>query len=201
MTSRDKNKVYKTYDIIGSDFDKNRSQNLMEEKYLSEFCSLIPSGGKILDLGCGSGKPIYEYLREQGFQVLGIDGSEKMIEMARKNFPKGEFQLMDMRSINFEHKFNGIIAWHSFFHLTREDQAAMFPKFQQSLEPQGILMFTSGYENCEIWSNNFGEQLYHSSYSAIEYQKLITDHGFQVRKHIIEDSECGGATVWIAQLS
>lgn len=201
MPSKDKNRVYQIYNIIGSDFDKNRSQNLMEEKYLSEFCSLIPSGGIILDLGCGSGKPIYEFLQEQGFQVLGIDGSVKMIEMAKENFPKGDFQLLDMRNINFKSKFNGIVAWHSFFHLTREDQAAMFPKFQQSLEPGGILMFTSGTDNCEIWSNNFGEDLYHASYSSIEYQKLLSDHDFQVRKHIIEDPECGGATVWIAQLS
>ncbi len=200
MSERERKDVFKVYDIIGERFFENRSQNLMEEKYLELICSLIPKQGNILDLGCGSGKPIFEYFKNRGYQVVGVDASEKILSIARENFPEDEFFLMDMRQLKLEQKFNAIIAWHSFFHLEGKDQEKMFKIFQEQLEPNGVLMFTSGNELAEAWSENYGQDLYHASLSPEQYQELLAAHQFKLIQHSIEDPECGGATVWIAQL-
>ncbi len=200
MSERERKDVFKVYDIIGERFFENRSQNLMEEKYLELICSLIPKQGNILDLGCGSGKPIFEYFKNRGYQVVGVDASEKILSIARENFPEDEFFLMDMRQLKLEQKFNAIIAWHSFFHLEGKDQEKMFKIFQEQLKPNGVLMFTSGNENAEAWSENYGQDLFHASLSPDQYQELLTAHQFKLIQHSIEDPECGGATVWIAQL-
>lgn len=200
MSERERKDVFKVYDIIGERFFENRSQNLMEEKYLELICSLIPKQGNILDLGCGSGKPIFEYYKNRGYQVVGVDASEKILSLARENFPEDEFFLMDMRQLKLEQKFNAIIAWHSFFHLEGKDQEKMFKIFQEHLKPNGVLMFTSGNENAEAWSENYGQDLYHASLSPEQYQELLAAHQFKLIQHSIEDPECGGATVWIAQL-
>lgn len=200
MSERERKDVFKVYDIIGESFFENRSQNLMEEKYLELICSLIPKQGNILDLGCGSGKPIFEYFKNRGYQVVGVDASEKILSIARENFPEDEFFLMDMRQLKLEQKFNAIIAWHSFFHLEGKDQEKMFKIFQEQLEPNGVLMFTSGNELAEAWSENYGQDLYHASLSPEQYQELLAAHQFKLIQHSIEDPECGCATVWIAQL-
>ncbi|WP_313258000.1 class I SAM-dependent methyltransferase [Sphingobacterium sp.] len=200
MSNKERKDVFKVYDIIGESFYENRSQNLMEEKYLESICSLIPKAGKILDLGCGSGKPIFEYFKKRGYKLLGVDASEKMLAIARKNFPEDDFLLMDMRQLNLDQKFHAIIAWHSFFHLEAKDQENMFNIFQELLEPNGILMFTTGNEHAEVWSENYGQNLYHASLSPEQYQELLSVHQFKLIQHSVEDPECGGATVWIAQL-
>ncbi|WP_313368881.1 class I SAM-dependent DNA methyltransferase [Sphingobacterium mizutaii] len=200
MSERERKDVFKVYDIIGERFFENRSQNLMEEQYLELICSLIPNQGNILDLGCGSGKPIFEYFKNRGYQVVGVDASEKILSIARENFPEDEFFLMNMRQLKLEQKFDAIIAWHSLFHLEGKDQEKMFKIFQEQLKPNGVLMFTSGNELAEAWSENYGQDLFHASLSPDQYQELLTAHQFKLIQHSIEDPECGGATVWIAQL-
>lgn len=129
-----------------------------------------------------------------------MDASEKILSIARENFPEDEFFLMDMRQLKLEQKFDAIIAWHSLFHLEGKDQEKMFKIFQEQLKPNGVLMFTSGNENAEAWSENYGQDLFHASLSPDQYQELLTAHQFKLIQHSIEDPECGGATVWIAQL-
>lgn len=53
------------------------------------------NGEKVLDLGCGYG--FYtDYFRSIGANAIGIDGSEKMIEIARSRYPFTSFSVMDI---------------------------------------------------------------------------------------------------------
>lgn len=52
-------------------------------------------GKKVLDLGCGYG--FYtDYFRSIGANAIGIDGSKKMIEIARDRYPISKFFVMDI---------------------------------------------------------------------------------------------------------
>ena len=73
----------------------------------------------------------------------------------------------------------------------------MFKIFAEHILPKGILMFTSGPSHGEIWSDNGGENLYHASLDPSEYKELLAAHNFQVIKHVVDDEECHGATVWV----
>lgn len=59
----------------------------MESEYLNLIVNTISSGGSILDLGCGTGEPIAQFFIEKGFKIIGVDGSEKMVELCKKRFP------------------------------------------------------------------------------------------------------------------
>ena len=63
-----------------------RGQFLYEQVWLDDFLSLLPEHSTILDLGCGSAKPIAANLIAQGHSVVGVDSSDVMIEMAQQNF-------------------------------------------------------------------------------------------------------------------
>ena len=189
-------KIYKKHARAWTEL---RGQLLYEKAWLNYFLSLIPEHAQILDLGCGSGKPIAAYLIEQGHSVVGIDSSDVMIEMAKHNFPEQHWIQADMRQIELEQKFQGILAWDSFFHLTQDDQRKMFAQFSRFAEQGTVLMFTSGPAAGEAIGDMFGDVLYHASLSQQEYRQLLKDHGYEVVKMLAEDPDCAGHTVWLAQ--
>ncbi|GGE61106.1 methyltransferase family protein [Pedobacter psychrotolerans] len=197
--SAERKNVYKVYDQIADWYSKNRSHAIGEKNYLDEPMTFLPSEAEVLDLGCGNGKPMMEYLLQSGLKVTGVDASDKMLELARENFPEENFILEDMRKLKLGRKFNAIIAWHSFFHLPTADQPDMFSVFADHLHDRGILLFTSGTENGEAWGFIGGEDLYHASLDTSSYEALLLGNNFKVLKHQINDQSCGGANVWMAQ--
>lgn len=198
MEKGEKENVYKVYDKITTWFSENRCTGLMEKSYLGDLIARLPTNAIILDLGCGTGNPILKYLIDKKLNVIGVDASSEMLKIAKTNFPSVEFILQDMRLLSLNKKFDAIIAWHSFFHLPASDQPIMFQHFEQHLNPNGILLFTSGTEHGEAWGINGGENLFHASLDSQEYKGLLEKHHFQILKHKINDPDCGFATVWMA---
>lgn len=195
----DKNKVCASYDKIVDWYDSNRDKTLMEKEYLNLIVDSIPAGGSILDLGCGTGMPISDFFIQKKYKVMGIDGSEKMIALCKKRFPKEHWICVDMREMKLHEQFDAIIAWNSFFHIPQEDQRRLFPIFETHVESNGILAFTSGPEQGEVWGDNGGESLYHASLSQDEYSALLEKHYFKIIRHVVQDQHCGNTTVWIAK--
>ncbi|MFC3613115.1 class I SAM-dependent methyltransferase [Lutimaribacter marinistellae] len=170
-----------------------------ERIWLDRFLDILPETPGVLDLGCGSGVPIARYLCGRGCAVTGIDSSPELIGMARRSVPEASFVVADMRELQLGDRFDGILAWDSFFHLTREDQRRMFATFARHAGPGAALMFTSGPENGEAIGSFEGEPLYHASLGPEEYRALLRDHGFETVAHVVEDPDCGGHTIWLAQ--
>ncbi|MBW4625286.1 MAG: class I SAM-dependent methyltransferase [Brasilonema octagenarum HA4186-MV1] len=69
----------------------------------------IPEGAHIFDLGCGTGQ-IAQRLLKKGYQVTGLDSSEGMLEVARKNAPSANFILDDARFFTLPPTFHAAIS-------------------------------------------------------------------------------------------
>ena len=179
--------------------DRNRSGGLMEQAWLDRFLALVPAGGTVLDIGCGSGQPIAAYLIARGYGVTGVDSSPTMIALARASFPDRPWTVADMRTLALGARFDGLIAWDSFFHLTYDDQRRMFPIFATHALPGAPLWFSSGPRHGEAIGTLHGEPLYHASLDPEEYRALLAANGFSVVDHVAEDPDCGGHTVWLAR--
>lgn len=116
------------YERQAARFDAERPKGLHERSWLARFADLLPPGGTILDLGCGAGDPFHAWFRAQGFRVTGIDFAAAMIEIARERFPEGDWRVADMRTLDLADRFDGILGWNSFFHLTQDEQRTTLPK-------------------------------------------------------------------------
>ncbi|KAA3503170.1 class I SAM-dependent methyltransferase [Rhizobium rhizogenes] len=187
------------YTEHGADFDKERGRSLAEKPWLDRFISLLPGGGSILDIGCGSGEPIAGYFIANGYDVTGIDASLPLIELCRSRFPENLWAVADMRELALGRRFDGLIAWHSFFHLKPEDQRLMFGIFRQHANDGAALMFTAGPGHGEAIGTFHGKPLYHASLAREDYESLLAAHGFRLLDHIVNDPQCGGATVYLAR--
>jgi SAM-dependent methyltransferase len=176
-----------------------RSVGWKENAWLDRFSAHLPQGASILDMGCGSGEPIARYLIDQGFAVDGLDTSATLIAICRRRFPQRSWHVADMRALALEDTFDGLLAWDSFFHLAPDDQRRMFPIFKRHAAPGAALMFTSGVSHGESIGAYRGDPLYHASLDSEEYRTLLKSTGFRVVAHIVEDPDCGGHTIWLAQ--
>ncbi|MBL4544473.1 MAG: class I SAM-dependent methyltransferase [Oceanicaulis sp.] len=124
---------------------------------MARFLALTRPGGRILDLGCGSGFPIAAHLIEQGFAVEGVDIAPAMIELCQKAWPDQTWRVGDMRAIELTGPYDGALAWHSSFHLPAEDQARLIQRIGATLAPGAHFMFTSGDGDGVAWGDMFGD--------------------------------------------
>ena len=179
--------------------ERSRPGKFFERGWLDRFAALLPPNGTVLDLGCGPGKPMAAHLLDQNFDVCGVDSSPTMISLFRENFPDQRWLIADMRMLNLDEQFDGILAWDSFFHLSHDDQRRMFPIFRAHAAAGAPLLFTSGPRHGEAIGTFRGEPLYHASLDPAEYRALLGDNGFDLVDHALDDPACGKHTVWLAQ--
>ena len=192
--------VVHIYEANAAAFDRDRGRQLMESGYLDALLGRLPREQRsVLDLGCGAGEPIARYLIDNGCRVTGVDAAAAMIDLCKARFPTMTWTVGDMRSLALDQRFDAVIAWDSFFHLTADAQRGMFPIFRAHIAPRGLLLFTSGPEHGEAIGELYGQPLYHASLAADEYRCLLGRNGFEVVQHAVEDPACGGHTVWLAQ--
>jgi SAM-dependent methyltransferase len=187
------------YDENAEAWDSLRGSRLQEKEWLDRFMAFIPRGGSILDIGCGGGEPIARYLLEQGFQVTGVDSSSALIRICKKRFPDAEWLVSDMRALDLGRRFDGVLAWYSFFHLTPEDQRPMFARFAAHGKQGAPLMFTSGPRHGVAMGEWQGEPLYHASLAPEEYRSLLRASGFQIESFKPGEPVATGPSVWIAR--
>src|SRR5690606_35147254 len=123
---------------------------------------------------------IAAYFIAQGLRVTGIDGAAAMIDLCRARFPDHTWAVDDMRTLEMGKRFDIVIAWHSFFHLTADEQRAMFPRFAAHLRDGGVLVFTSGSDESVSWGEMQGHKIHHASLSPAQYRSLAALHGLHV---------------------
>lgn len=100
------------------------------------FASLLPAGGRILDLGCGSGRDSLAFLRV-GFRVDAMDGSGAMCDAAR------ELTGLPVAHATFEGyepqgPYDGIWACSSLLHVPRGELPGLIDKYAAVLAPRGV---------------------------------------------------------------
>ncbi|MGE4422897.1 MAG: class I SAM-dependent methyltransferase [Pseudodesulfovibrio sp.] len=187
------------YERNAAQFDRDRSKVLFERNWLKKFEDLLPENASILDVGCGTGEPIARYFIERGYDLTGVDYARSMITLVGRRFPEQSWHHADMRELDLGRRFDGLLAWHSFFHLTREEQRSVLPRFSRHLNPGGVLMLTVGPEEGECGGHVAGEDVYHASLSPDEYRSILETLDFRIEDFVFEDPGCGFATILLAK--
>ncbi len=175
-----------------------RSRTGYENIWLDRFANGLPCGAHVLDLACGTGDPIAAYFFARGYRITGVDYAPTMIDIARQTFPDGIWVLADITDLPDLEKFDGILSWDGFFHLSISEQRAALPKYVQCLKPGGALLLTVGTDEGQVTGYIDTETVYHASLSPEEYEEILKKAGFAQVTFKAEDPECLGRSVLLA---
>ncbi len=150
-------KVKKDYNKIAESFAETR-QFPWEEFEL--FLKYYDGDEDVLDLGCGNGR-LLKFLKKHGFGTyLGVDQSEKLLEIAEKEHPDQEFLCADMCNLDLGKKYDAIFAIASFHHVPPRLQEETLKSWKKFLKPGGYLFMTN-------WN------LYQSKYWPLLFRSFI----------------------------
>lgn len=189
--------ILPTYEAGAATYARQRSRALFERPWLERALAAAP-GRRVLDLGCGPGEPIAAWLAARGCALTGVDGAPAMLALYAAAVPGAGTVHADMRRLALGRRFDLILSWDSVFHLSPDDQRAMFPVFAAHAAPGAALLFTSGPAAGEAWGHAAGGPVYHASLDPAEYRRRLADAGFAVLDHRPEDPDCDRHTVWLA---
>jgi SAM-dependent methyltransferase len=193
-------KIVEHYEKHAAAWDRDRQNSYWNDKvWHDRFLGRLGKSAKVLDLGCGSGRPVAQHMAELGMRVTGVDSSPTMISFCRERLPDQEWIIADMRQLALGRCFDGIVAWDSFFHLGHDDQRRMFAIFANHTSVGTVLLFNTGPQHGEVLGEYRGDPLYHASLSSTEYEALTGRFGFNVIQHATNDATAGGRTVWLCQ--
>lgn len=191
MSTAYENNVAEVFDNCAQQYE---DKFLDDDRYSSIyylFCGLVKKKNpKALEIGCGPGNVARSILKiRPDFDLLGIDLSSKMLELAKKNNPTATFQLLDAREINkLNQKFDVIICSFCLPYLDKKEALNLIAKISEILQPGGLLYLSTiedDYNNSGLRppSDGSGKAVHVYYHEAGYLINSLEENNFKVLHH------------------
>ncbi|MEV6053056.1 class I SAM-dependent methyltransferase [Streptomyces sp. NPDC052107] len=184
------------YDTIAEDYADHFRNPLadrpLERALLGAFAELVGPAGSVADLGCGPGV-VTAHLASLGLTVFGLDLSESMLTIARREYPALRFEQGSMlESPCADGSLAGVVSWYSSIHTPVDELPALFAEFHRALAPGGhlLLAFQAGDEALRL-VQPWGYPV------TLDFERrrpefmagLLTDGGFALRASTVREQD------------
>lgn len=128
---------------------KTKDPKMEPAEASDKLISFLDEGSRVLDVGCGDGRHA-EYLKSQGYDVVGIDRSKRALNMASDSFDK---VVGDIRYHNFGQIFDGFQALSSLEHV--DDYKLALKNIYSHLRPKafGLVHLEKDLSNLDSFKN------------------------------------------------
>ncbi|GAA2719811.1 MULTISPECIES: class I SAM-dependent methyltransferase [Streptomyces] len=171
------------FDAIGDRYDEafpHKDGQLASGAWLA---TTLPPGSRVLDVGCGTGLPTARQLADAGHEVVGIDLSPGMLDLARANVPEAAFHLGDLAGLRDGHlgTFDGIAAFFSLLMLPRAEIPYALRMLHDLLRPGGLLALSMVEADVDDYAMPFlGNTIRVSGYLRDDLRQVVRDAGFDI---------------------
>lgn len=196
-TTDQKRAVREGYDRLAEAYDRQRGN---DPDFLDELRERVPADGRVLDAGCGAGRPVAETLAAD-FDLVGVDLSREQVRTARERAPDAPFLQGDMTRLPLaDESVDGVAAYHSVIHVPADEHSAVAREFARVLRPGGPLLMTVGAGEWEGTNDDWldtGVEMRWSVPGPEDGASMLEDAGFEVRWRRIVDDEMGEETGFV----
>lgn len=171
-----------SYNDIAREWDGARTAFVLRERaYLDALLRGMPPGARVLDLGCGTGRPMAEEVVARGHRVTGVDQAEALLALAAERLPRERWIHARLEGFAFEGTWDAAICWDALFHVPRAHHAALLAGIARSLRPGGRAMLTVGGSAHPAFTDAmFGRTFFYDSHPPAEVLTMLAGLGFRV---------------------
>ena len=199
--------VRSTYDVIAEDYANDHPNDTWDDDYIELFSLLLPAGANILELGCGPGVEVKK-LRNRGYNVHGLDISERILAVARRLNPDSPFTQGDMRKLLFKNaSFDGVFAKASLLHIEKGDIPKVLSETKRVLVSKGffhvaVMKKTPRQHDGFISDDKYGYSYsrFFSFWTSPQLRKELERAGFDI-VHATETKTQDEQTTWIKMIA
>jgi SAM-dependent methyltransferase len=174
----------KTAEKYHDHFKNEISQKEYDRLVLDRFSGMLTANSLICDAGCGPSGHIGKYLFDKGHQIVGIDISQKCIDIATSYNPQIDFKVMDMMKMDFKNNsLDAIISFYSIIYTPKEYVEKIFAEFNRILKVNGKLLVvvkkgaTEGLIDDEWYEGN---KVYFTHFLENEIRKYFSNSHFSI---------------------
>ncbi len=162
---------------------------------LPELFAKHAAGKQALDFGCGTGRST-RFLKQHGFNAIGIDISPDMLARARKHDAEGDYRLVgngDLSALaSLEGSFDLVLSMFTFDNIPQEKKAPLFAQLRRMLKQTGRLISVVSdpqiyYHEWASFSNKGLAEANRLAKSGEVVKIIVTDHHDQ---RPVEDIVC-----------
>ncbi len=159
-----------TYNRIAEDWHRDHQKDDWWVEGTDAFIALLGAGKSVLDVGCGAGVKSH-YLASKGCQVTGIDLSESMIAIAKREVSEADFRVLDMREVGvLEDLYDGVFAQASLLHIPKAEAPDVIKALAAKLKPHGAIYIAVKEQR----ANNPSEEVVTENDYGYEYSRFFS---------------------------
>jgi SAM-dependent methyltransferase len=168
------------FDRIGKRYDESfveRDAQVAEGDWLISRLSLP---ARVLDLGCGSGLPTCRQLLDAGVEVVGVDESAAMLELAEQQAPGGRYLHRDLRDVADLGEFDAVVAFFSLIMLPKADIPPLLAQLRSQLRGPKLLQVSMVLGDFDRFPIVFmGEPIEVTAYPPDDLAHVVERAGFE----------------------
>ena len=177
-----------TYEKIAEKYAQQYFDDLADVPYIDKFLEKLSINGRILDVGSGPGQ-FAKHMLEKGFEVIGVDFSKEMVEIAKNKVPNVEFRHMDMRQLDFpDSSFDGVFSAYSLIHIPSEEVLKTLQGFHRVLKAGGYVeIAVQKGEADKIIDEPFmpTEKMFFNFFTEVRIASYLKEAGFTIESQEI----------------
>ncbi len=170
----------KYYEMFFDELDKKE----FDKNFLDNFSKYFNTNSIVCDAGCGPCGHVAAYISKKEIKVIGIDISEKCIEIANRYHPGIQFEIGDFSNLKFrDGYFDGIISYYSIIDTPKIYVKIILKEFKRVLKVGGYLLLvvkeglTEGFQNELL---GIETEIYLSLFTKDEIEKYLLESGFEI---------------------
>lgn len=184
------------YDDVAADYLAERDGDGRERDVAVELADDLPADSRVLDAGCGAGRPVTEELAP-AHDVVGLDISREQLRLVGERLPGVDATQGDLANLPYaDDAFDALVSYHAIIHVPKEEHAAVLDEFHRVLRTGGRLVVTMGTDEFEDEDDDWldtGTTMAWSIHGRERNRELVVDAGFDVESIEEIDDELGGS--------